>query len=132
MATMASDPDGNLYHPDYFNNRILRYNNPFASDGVADYVWGQTNFSSGSCNQGRSYASPDNHSLCLAAPLQVGSIKTGVAIDSNRNLWVTDIQNNRVLRFPYDSTLGAPRKQPTLCSASLISQRQIAETGQTK
>ncbi len=108
MATLASDPDGNLYHPDYFNNRILRYNNPFSNDAVADFEWGQADFQSGACNRGRSFGYPDNQSLCLAAPLQVGSLKSGVAVDSSRNLWVTDTQNNRVLRFPYLASRGAP------------------------
>ncbi|HLO33767.1 MAG TPA: hypothetical protein VK249_31755 [Anaerolineales bacterium] len=107
-STMASDSQGNLYHPDYFNNRVLRYNNPFNSDTTADYVWGQLDFVHGGCNQGRSYGQPDNKSLCLAAPLQVGSLKAGVAVDPSGNLWVTDTQNNRVLRFPYSAALGVP------------------------
>ncbi len=114
VVTMATDPDGDLYHPDYFNNRVLRYNDPFTDDAVADYVWGQPNFTSGSCNQGRSYGSPDDHSLCLAAPLRVGSIKTGVAVNSHRNLWVADTQNHRVLRFPYNVSLGAPAQTADL------------------
>ena len=43
---MAVDSVGNLYVPDPFNNRILRYNQPFnpaggpgAGDTRADHVW---------------------------------------------------------------------------------------------
>ena len=114
MATMATDAQGNLYHPDYFNNRILRYNNPFNSDAAADYVWGQTDFNHGTCNEGRSYGSPDNNSLCLMSPPGYGSVKSGVAVDTNGNLWVADTHNNRVLRFPYSSATRAPAKVANL------------------
>jgi len=108
MATMAVDNQGNLYHPDYFNNRVLRYNNPFTTNAAADFVWGQADFSHGDCNRGRGYSAPDSQSLCLTAPLGSGAIKSGVAVDSSGNLWITDTQNNRVLRFPYNPVLGAP------------------------
>jgi sugar lactone lactonase YvrE len=113
-ATMAVDLSHNLYHPDYFNNRVLRYNDPFASDTIADFVWGQPDFTHADCNEGRGYGLPDANSLCLVAPLQVGSIKTGVAVDANNNLWIADTQNNRVLRFPYDPARGAPAKTANL------------------
>jgi hypothetical protein len=120
VATMASDPTGNFYVADVFNNRVLRFNLPFIDGAVADYVWGQSNFSQGLCNQGRSYGFPDNKSLCLTPPSRVqGSYKAGVAIDPGQNLWVTDTQNNRVLRFPYDSALGAPAQAADLVLGQL-------------
>ena len=36
---MALDEKGNLYVPDIFNNRILKYNDPFGTDAIADQVW---------------------------------------------------------------------------------------------
>ena len=115
VATMATDTEGNFYVADVFNNRVLRFNQPFIDGTVADFVWGQADFSQGNCNWGRSYGFPDNKSLCLTPPSRVlGSYKAGVAIDSYKNLWVTDIQNNRVLRFPYNSTLGAPAQAADL------------------
>jgi len=106
MVTMAADSSGNLYVPDFFNNRILRYNNPFTTDATADYVWGQSTFSNHECNQGT--YKPTKSSLCLAPSPGVGTLKTGVAVDAGGNLWVADTQNNRVLRFPYSSYLDAP------------------------
>lgn len=105
-ATMATDVNRNLYVPDFFNNRILRYNDPFDTDTTADYVWGQPDFNSQECNKG--FPTPSESSLCLAPPPGRGMIKTGVAVDTNSNLWVTDTQNNRVLRFPYVPSLGRP------------------------
>ncbi|HEY5039625.1 MAG TPA: hypothetical protein VIJ93_11180, partial [bacterium] len=95
-ANMAVDGQGNLYVPDYFNNRVLRYNAPVASSQAAAYVWGQgsglSNFTSG-YNQ----CSPaSSTSLCLTNSARV----SGVAVDSQGNLWVADSGHNRVLRFP--------------------------------
>src|SRR6185369_8776620 len=69
-VTMATDAQGNLYVPDFFNNRILRYDSPFTTDGVADYVWGQADLTGVHCNRGRTFAffggsDTDASSLCL-------------------------------------------------------------------
>ncbi|NJM05794.1 hypothetical protein HC891_05750 [Candidatus Gracilibacteria bacterium] len=113
-AGMATDTAGNLYTPDYFNNRILRYNDPFANDTRADGVWGQADFAGHTCNRGRGQSRPDAHSLCLAPPPGVGYLVAGVAIDSAGNLWVTDNQNHRVLRFPYNEAHGMPSETADL------------------
>lgn len=113
-ATMATDADGNLYIPDVYNHRVLRYDNPFTHDTQADYVWGQLDFSGNECNRGASYNYPDNKSLCLAPPPFNGDIIAGVAIDLEGNLWVADNRNNRVLRFPFDSSLGVPAQEADL------------------
>jgi sugar lactone lactonase YvrE len=107
-AGMATDSSGNLYTPDYFNNRILRYNDPFASDTRADAVWGQADFSGHTCNRGRGHSLPDARSLCLAPSPGTGYLVAGVAIDAAGNLWATDNQNHRVLRFPFDTKHGIP------------------------
>ena len=104
FATMAVDSKGNLYVPDFFNNRVLRYNAPFSSGEAAVAVWGQPDFKSGLCNQG---GGPNNTSLCLnIGPDGYGS---GVAVDSQNNLWVADDGNQRVLRFSYNSSTGMPQ-----------------------
>jgi len=114
-ATMAADAQGNLYVPDFFNNRVLRYNSPFTTDSVADYVWGQADFSGITCNRGASFSGrPGPRSLCLAPHPGVGDVKAGVATDSASNLWAADTNNNRVLRFPYSSTLGIPAQEADL------------------
>jgi serine/threonine protein kinase/regulation of enolase protein 1 (concanavalin A-like superfamily) len=61
-ATLATDRDGNLYVPDVYNHRVLRYDDPFAHDSAADHVWGQADFSGNDCNRGASYNHPDNKS----------------------------------------------------------------------
>ncbi|HPH97166.1 MAG TPA: NHL repeat-containing protein [Anaerolineaceae bacterium] len=113
--TMALDASGNLYLPDVFNNRVLRYNNPFTSDTTADAVWGQADFSGFTCNRGRGYASfTDANSLCLGPVTGTGDDKVGVALDAQGNLWVTDTSNNRVLRFPADPLSGIPAQTADL------------------
>jgi len=108
-ATMASDAQGNLYVTDVFNNRVLRYNSPFATDVTADFVWGQADFAGIHCNRGAGFfAHTDARSLCLAAYPGYSDLQAGVAFDSDGNLWVADQMNNRVLRFPFNSALGRP------------------------
>ncbi len=107
---MATDSQGNLYVPDFYNNRILRYDSPFTTDSTADYVWGQADFSGTTCNRGSGFDLASARSLCLAPPPGFGDINVGVAIDSAGNLWVADNHNNRMLRFPFDSSSGAPAK----------------------
>jgi sugar lactone lactonase YvrE len=109
IGNMAVDSAGNLYVPDVANNRVLRYNSPFTTDRVADYVWGQTDFTGKACNRGRS--SPDDHSLCFIA---TGTPGAGVAIDGSGNLWVADSANNRVLRFSYNPITKVPDSHATL------------------
>jgi hypothetical protein len=115
IATMATDAAGNLYVPDLYNNRVLRYDDPFATDTTADYVWGQADFLGTTCNHGLGYANySDARSLCLAPQPRRGDLKTGVAIDSEGNLWVADTNNNRVLRFPLDTNTGIPAPKADL------------------
>jgi len=114
-VTMATDVQGNLYVPDLFNNRVLRYDSPFSTDTIADYVWGQADFYGITCNRGAGiYTRTDARSLCLAPLPGQGDVRAGVAIDSAGNLWVADPQNNRVLRFPFNSALGGPDQEADL------------------
>ncbi len=92
-SMMAVDSQGALYVPDVFNHRILKYDDPFSSDAIADDVWGQADFAGNACNRGN--GSPAANTLCLIgyAP------HSGVAIDGQGNLWAADPTNARVLRF---------------------------------
>jgi hypothetical protein len=94
---MAVDQEGNLYVPDIYNHRILKYNDPFGTDGVADEVWGQTDFAGNEPNRGET--TPGNNTLKFVE-------RGGVALDAEGNLWVSDSGNNRVLRFPRDAKTG--------------------------
>jgi DNA-binding beta-propeller fold protein YncE len=103
FANLALDTNANLYVPDWGNNRVLRYDNPFGTDTTADDVWGQDDFEDNLCNQGRGVGHPDAASLCLfRGGSYNGWFVAGVAIDAQGNLWVADGLNNRVLRFPAD------------------------------
>jgi sugar lactone lactonase YvrE len=113
-ATMATDAHGNLYVPDFFNNRVLLFNDPFATDAKADQVWGQADFAGVFCNRGAGYGRPDRRSLCLAQPVGYGDLMAGLAVDSSGNLWVADNRNHRVLRFPFDLSAGMPAQEADL------------------
>jgi hypothetical protein len=129
-ATLASDAAGNLYVPDLFNNRILRYNSPFTTDQIADAVWGQDDFAGITCNRGASYGSTtDNRSLCLAPPPGRGEDKAGVALDPAGNLWVTDKENNRVLRFPFQAGSGQIAKGADLVLGQTNFRSRFSGTG---
>ncbi|MBM3283519.1 hypothetical protein FJY90_04690 [Candidatus Gottesmanbacteria bacterium] len=106
---IAVDNQGNLYIPDDYNNRVLKFNQPFnldtsdgKGDGIADFVWGQDDFSSNSVNRGRGKDSPDNRSLFLSEGAIDGIPGRGVSVDTSGNVWIADTINGRVLRFPSD------------------------------
>ena len=92
-ANMSMDKEGNLYFPDSINNRVLKYNKPFETDNIADDVWGQDNFANRNVNKG--LYKPTDSSLSFGTIFT----KPGVEIDKQGNLWVSDVDNNRVLRF---------------------------------
>lgn len=112
---ITTDSQGNLFVPDRYNNRVLEYFQPFSTDktngkgdGVADFVYGQADFTSNGPNFGDNaqahqnpgiISAPTNSSLDLccgySAPTAVG-----VAIDPfNDSLWVADTYNGRVMHF---------------------------------
>jgi DNA-binding beta-propeller fold protein YncE len=79
------DSAGRLWVADYFNNRVLRFDNAATKpDGAdADGVLGQ----------------PDFVSNALATTQSGMWNPTDVFVDSSGRLWVTDFMNHRVLRF---------------------------------
>ncbi|MDE2821870.1 MAG: NHL repeat-containing protein, partial [Chloroflexota bacterium] len=116
IASMAIDSDGALYVPDSYNNRVLRYDDPFGSDTRADEVWGQRDFSGMMCNRG-DFGSATAETLCFHADSNRfvdGLYSAGVELDSEGNLWVADSGNNRVLRFPASGGSGAIAKRADL------------------
>lgn len=87
---VAFDSAGNLWVADSGNNRILRFN-AAALDTVnpgADIVVGQAGFSSGGRNGGGNAVSASGFDL-----------PTGLAFDQRNNLYVSDFNNGRVLKF---------------------------------
>ena len=108
FVTMDVDDEGALYVPDSYNNRILKYDDPFATDSVADAVWGQSDFIGATCNRGGP-RTPTDETLCFHSPtnfLQTNLYGNGVEIDRDGNMWVADGGNNRVLRFTRNPATG--------------------------
>jgi hypothetical protein len=119
VGNMAVDGQGNLYVPDFFNNRVLRYDWPIAANGQgAAHIWGQEDPSGFQFNKGnwdflnngcKSGLEPDPTDSSIGfrsptafvtwnPPLSVHSW-AGVAVDPWGNLWVADSGNHRVIRF---------------------------------
>lgn len=87
VGGLAVDSRGNLWLADGAYHRVLEFDRPFESDGVADRVLGQgRSFTSRTCNKG----GPSARSLCRPGAL---------AFDSRDNLYVADLSNQRVLLF---------------------------------
>lgn len=102
---MAVDGAGNLYVADSADNRIVRYPKPFAQPAgyqFPDLIIGQTSFAASTANNGG----------LKASTLSLAGGHTGLVFDSSGNLWVTDTNNNRVLRFPA-SVLTAGQNAPS-------------------
>jgi uncharacterized protein (TIGR03437 family) len=93
---LAVDPTGNLYVLDAGNNRILRFPHPFAGQAnqFPDLVLGQANFTTGTANAGGISAST------LAFASTTGVSQAYMKFDLTGNLWVADVLNQRVLRYP--------------------------------
>lgn len=106
---LVVDSSGNLYVADTGHNRILRYQKPFNQPpGVQfpDLILGQTTFAGTTANPGGVKAT----TLSLLVQNQLGG-RAGLAFDSSGNLWVADLGNNRVLRYP-SSVLKAGQNGP--------------------
>ena len=87
---------------------MLKYENPFENDSVADEVWGQADFSGILCNRG-DFHRPTAETLCFHSDtnrLVTNLQSSGVEVDSDGNLWVADSGNHRVLRFSVDADDG--------------------------
>ncbi len=95
------DSLGNVYVADSNNNRIVRFPTPFANalqsttPTTPDLVIGQPGFTTNAANQGGISASTLNLASGTVLPLM-----SGLAFDSAGSLYVSDVNNNRVLVFP--------------------------------
>ena len=107
FITMAANGQGDIFVPDSHNSRLLRYDNPFENDSMADEVWGQADFTGNLCNMG--HPTPGPETLCFHSRsnrLRLNRYGNGAELDSEGNLWIADGGNNRVLRYPYDPDSG--------------------------
>ncbi len=88
---ISVDNSGNLFIADRLNNRVLEFTPPFDASPVPVAVFGQAgDFTSHACNKNSSANMASDRSLCEPA---------GVASDTNGNLWISDQNNSRLLRF---------------------------------
>ena len=112
-ANMAADSQGNIYVPDYVNNRVLRFNYPVYTNEAASYVWGQLDKATTMRFDFQAYDNDGTNTPGAPTSQNIGFWPTlrgddgdlpqqaaGVAVDNWGNLWVADSENNRVLRFP--------------------------------
>lgn len=124
-TAVGVDASGNVYVADFANNRILRYPRPFDQTGQIpqpDLVIGQRTVSSGnSPNQGAGVPSAKTISFTGAG----GTARTTITFDAQGNLWVADVGNHRVLRYPA-SQLAAGNIEP---EANLVLGQQNFVTG---
>jgi sugar lactone lactonase YvrE len=77
---------GDLFVTEIGNNRVMRYDSPLTTDAIADIVFGQPDFSTGTVNTG------GRSEFSLATP-------TGVAVDADGNLYVGEAGNTRAVRY---------------------------------
>ncbi len=102
---MATDTAHNLYVVDPYNNRVLRFDDPFTKDNLPDKVWGQADYTSRECNRG--FNAPAADRLCTGDldNLGDGFYSAGVNVTADGSaIWVADNANNRVLRIPTSGT----------------------------
>jgi DNA-binding beta-propeller fold protein YncE len=90
---VAIDAEGTLYIADNANDRVVIYRDAATADGAghsASGVIGQSTLDSADTGQ----------------PMTASTVNAphGVLIDSEGNLWVSDSENDRVLRFPAVTT----------------------------
>ncbi|MCW5966634.1 MAG: hypothetical protein KIT83_21530, partial [Bryobacterales bacterium] len=141
---LAVDANGNLYVADNGNHRVLRFARPsenWAGVGtrlLPDLVIGQENLTSNTAPNpptARSLSLPSPSSTAAGGTLNFNNPGTvGLTFDGDGNLWVTDWNNHRVLRFPA-SALGAgasngPQANLVLGQADFTS-RVVPPTGGT-
>jgi hypothetical protein len=90
------DASGNLYVADGLNCRVLIFTPPFTTGMAATVALGQTSLTTGTCLS----------NLGTASATGLGTPIGGVAIDSGGNLWVSDPEFSRVLKYPKPFTTG--------------------------
>jgi len=116
---VAVDAVGNLYVADTSNNRVLKYNTPFATDPIADVVLGQLDFLHNLANFADQYS--------LWNPSAVTIDATGDGTGAQTHLYVADESNSRLLGWndvtaftngsPADLVIGQPDFYSTGCNS---------------
>ncbi len=88
------DDQGNLWVADAFNSRVLKFNDPATTDGVADLVIGQPDFVSGSGNLELEETGATADSLHFP----------GRVLVNGTDVYIADSANSRVLHYANPTT----------------------------
>jgi len=101
---IAVDQEGNLYVVDAGNCRILRYPRPFENEmnrTNPDVLIGQADFDHRGENRSRGSSGVGADGIgALPSSVDNHPVIQQLAFDNGGNLWFTDTNNHRVLRFP--------------------------------
>jgi hypothetical protein len=100
---LAFDAQGNLWAADWENGRVLRYDAPLSSGMSASLVLGQPDFYTRTSTS-RYRIKP----VCSGASASKMCDASGIAVDSNGNIFVSDFDFNRVLIFSGELQSGMP------------------------
>src|SRR5580704_17100724 len=109
VAVDVSSTSQHLYIADTLNSRILGWNNAdsFANGHAADLVIGQPDMFHSTCDGNGSFTVTSASELCDP---------TGVAVDSNGDLYIADFENSRVVE--YSAPYAAYAAIPQTCTAA--------------
>ena len=117
VAVDTSSTPNHLYIADSLNSRVLGWNNAdsFANGQPADLVIGQPDMFHSYCNGTGSFTLTSASDLCDP---------TGVAVDSNGDLYIADFENSRVVEYnaPYAAYAGLG----DTCTATTPCQNQLS------
>ncbi|MGA9305486.1 MAG: NHL repeat-containing protein, partial [Candidatus Sulfotelmatobacter sp.] len=117
VAVDTSSTPNHLYIVDSLNSRVLGWNNAesFTSGQAADLVIGQPDMFHNTCNGTGSFTLTSASELCWP---------TGVAVDSNGDLYIADFENSRVVEYnaPYTAYAGLG----DTCTATTPCQNQLS------
>jgi sugar lactone lactonase YvrE len=89
----TADSSGNLWVADCSNNRVVEYKTPFSSGMSASVVLGEPDMNT---------SSGGTSAMALSCP-------SGLVLDQQGNLWVSDYDNSRIVEFktPFTSGMAA-------------------------
>lgn len=86
------DAGGNLWMTDAFNHRVLKFNNPPATDTIADLVIGQADMTTGLENMGNGMGGPNTARAD-------GLLFPGRVVVAGNQVYIADSGNSRVVRY---------------------------------
>lgn len=98
VDSVAIDSSGDLWVADSASSRVLEYQPPFSNGMAATLAIGQADLTSGNPNQVLGGGAPPTSSSLFDPGL--------FTFDSSGNLWIPDLNNNRLLEFKPPFTTG--------------------------